>query len=63
MKHYICITNADPFHPDTILPCDTAEQIDEAASYLRDEDLPAHPVLVGEAGDAVETGLIVNQAE
>ena len=62
MHHYICITVADPFHPDTILPCDTEDEIEEAAAYLSDNDLPAQPVLTGDAGEAVETGLVVEPA-
>ena len=63
MKHYIAITQADPFTPDTIFPCDTEEQIDAAAEHLRDEGLDAHPVLTGDAGEAVKTGLVVQPAD
>ena len=59
MKHYIAITHADPFTPDTIIPCDEDHEIITAEEYLRNAGLPAHPVLTGDAGEAVETGLIL----
>ena len=62
MRHYIAITSADPFIPGAILPCDTEEQVAEAAAYLRDEGLPSHKVLTGDADEAVETGLVVHPA-
>ena len=60
MKHYIASTHADPFIPDTIIPCDEDHEIITAEEYLRNAGLPAHPVLTGDADEAVETGLILH---